>query len=374
MPDDPWHWPRTDFAEKTLHLLMAGPARALTMFGPRRTGKTQFLIEDLGPLAESKGHRVVYASFWQTALTPMAVLLNELEKAVRRGSFLDRVKATAADLSPKIKLSGQVPGASLKGEIDLTRIGTPPPSDLLLYLDDLIDRLARKRRPLLLLLDEIQELARHAEQRPLVAALRSSLDVQRAGVRVLFTGSSKEGLRALFSNREAPFFHFATQLDLPQLDDAFVHHLLGAFKKSSGRALDAEAAQRAFEGLHHNPHFFRGLLELMLLDADLDFDRALERQRERISVDLDYATTWLSLSPIQRAAAVAVAQGKKPFAGETRRLIGQLIGEAAPTPGRIQAALRKLVREGIADQWDGQWVLEDPEFAAWMRNRPKHQI
>ena len=72
---DLWHFERRDFRRSVLALLNDGPASILTLFAPRRTGKTEFLIKDLAPLAEKAGHRVIYASFWQAQLSPLAVLL-----------------------------------------------------------------------------------------------------------------------------------------------------------------------------------------------------------------------------------------------------------------------------------------------------------
>ena len=54
MAKDPWHFERRELATRTLSLLTDGPAQALTMFAPRRTGKTEFLIKDLAPLAEQE--------------------------------------------------------------------------------------------------------------------------------------------------------------------------------------------------------------------------------------------------------------------------------------------------------------------------------
>jgi hypothetical protein len=31
--------------------------------------------------------------------------------------------------------------------------------------------------------------------------------------------------------------------------------------------------------------------------------------------------------------------------------------------------IRKLASLGLADRWNGRWLLDDPEFAAWVRKR-----
>ena len=63
MAGNHWHFPRSELAETTLNLIVNGPTNAITMFGLRRMGKTEFLRDDLGPLAEKRGHRVIYINF-----------------------------------------------------------------------------------------------------------------------------------------------------------------------------------------------------------------------------------------------------------------------------------------------------------------------
>ena len=124
----------------------------------------------------------------------------------------------------------------------------------------------------------------------------------------------------------------------------------------------------AFERLHANPYFFRVLVETMLHDPGLTVDSALERVRDRLAVDLGYPETWLALTPIQRAAARALAHGaRRPFSRPFRRALGAALGEDAPSAGRVQAALRRLERLGLADTHAGAWMLADPEFVAWIR-------
>ena len=365
---DPWHFERSEFTERILTLLAHGPAQALILFAPRRTGKTEFLLKDLAPLAEDGGHRVIYASFWQAPLSPLAVLLHALETSLRQGSFMDKVRSSATALAPRLKLSAPLPGAEVAAEVDLTALEGRPPGELLLHLDDLLERVSRRRKATILLLDEVQELARIRENTSLVAALRTSLDKRAERLRAVFTGSSREGLAAMFSARQAPFFHFATPIVLPALGEPFVDHVLDTFEKVSQRTLQRNEMLSAFERLHANPYFFRVLIETMLHDPGLTVGSALDQVRDRLAVDLGYPRIWLALSAIQRAVAQALARGaKRPFGQPFRRALGVALGEDAPSAGRVQAALRRLERLGLADTQAGDWTLADPEFAVWIR-------
>ena len=368
MAEDSWHFERAELSARVLTLLTRGPAQALTLFAPRRTGKTEFLLKDLAPLAEHRGHRVIYASFWQAPLSPLAVLLHALETSLKRGKPGDRVRRAALALAPRLSLSGLASGAGMKAEIDLTALKGKPPGDLLLHLDDLLERASRKRRATLLLLDEVQELARTRGNAPLVAALRTSLDKRSDRLKAVFTGSSREGLAAMFSARRAPFFHFATPIELPSLGTPFVDHVLGTFRRVSRRTLARRDLLRAFEKLHANPYFFRMLVETLLHDPALDVEAALGRVRERIAADLGYPGVWLGLAPVQRATARVLAGGAgRPFSQRFRQAVGVALGEEAPSAARIQAALRRLERLGLADTHTGDWALVDPELAAWIR-------
>ena len=369
MNSNDWHFPRTELAEKTLNLIINGPTNAITMFGPRRMGKTEFLRDDLGPLVERRGHRVIYVNFWQSKLSPLAVLLNDIEVGLTRISFAEKLRRSTERISPKLKLSGSLYGVKLEGEVDLTKLQGEAPTELLLYLDDLLQRAGGKKKRTLIFFDEAQELARDTKNDSLIAALRTSLDKQKHGIGIVFTGSSRAGLAAMFSDREAPFFHFATQIDLPLFGDDFVEYLLNTFASVTTRRLDRDLAVKAFTELHNNPFFFQGLLEIMLYNNSLSIPEALEQQRSRIKTELQYPEKWLSLTPVQRACIVAVAHGEKPFTRKTREKIGQLLKENVPGTGRVQAALRKLERDGFIDHWQGEWMIDDAEFARWVRMR-----
>ena len=368
MPKDPWHFPRPEFTEQVLTGLITGPARALTLFAPRRTGKTEFLLKDLAPLAEGRGHPVIYASFWQTPLSPLAVLLYELETRLAGAGLGERIRSAASALAPKLRLSAAPFGVGIEAEVDLSALRGRPPDALLLHLDGLLERLSQRRRPAILLLDEVQELARQPENEALVGALRTSLDRRAGRLRVVFTGSSREGLAAMFSVRRAPFFHFASQIELPPLGDAFVDHLVGVFRKASHRTLPRPEMIAAFHRMRRSPFVFRTLLDVLLHDPALAIEAAMSEVRNRVAASLDYSGVWLSLSPLQRATAQILATGTgRPFGAEFRKAVGEVLEQPPPSAGQIQAALRRLGRLELADSAAAGWRLADPEFADWIR-------
>lgn len=364
-----WHFPRREFAEQVYDLLAHGPVSALSLFGPRRTGKTQFLIHDLAPLAKEEGHRVVYVSFWQTLDSPLGILLYEFDRVLRAGTVMDRLRSTAADLSPKFKL--KTPDGSGEIEVDLANLKGKAPENLLLLLDQYIERLANTDKPTFLLFDEFQELARSKASASLISALRTSLDKRRDGVATVFTGSSPDGLRRMFTARAAPFFRFANPIDLPALDESFVNHQIEAFRKSSKAALDRPTAMEVFETFERNPLFFQRWLTTVALHPDWSPRDAVDRVQEELSEEFGFGKIWLGLSAVQRLVARLLADHVTQLYGQAGAdHIETLTGAPSPNSSSLQSALKLLSRHNLVEKWEEEWRISDPLFENWIRQRP----
>ena len=369
MTADPWHFPRPLLAKQYLDFFDTGVSNAMILFQQRRFGKTEFCLLDLAPAAEANGYLVVYASFWQARLAPTALLLHALEKSLERKTFSDRIREFLTAPVTKLKLSGEVMGSKAEAEIDLATVPPRASAELLLYLAELTHRVAKRARgKLLLILDEVQELAESSTNDALVAALRTILDTQRRTVKVVFTGSSQEGLTRMFSSAKAPFFHFGTRMDLPPLDAAFVGHISTVFEGISRARVPVKGLRAAFEGLHNNPYYFRKLMEIMLAQPKLKLPEALVKLHERIAEEQGFPRLWESLQQIDRAVVLWLSRGPGPlFTKTARNYISERSDEPEITIHAIQAALRRLstkrVVRALPDR--GKYGLEDVELGAW---------
>jgi hypothetical protein len=364
MSNSPWHYPRTDFAERVMNTFISGGSTALTLFAPRRTGKTQFLLNDLAPAAERRGCAVVYASFWQAAETPAATLSHAIEGALEKPGFWQRAQGALTGMKPKIRIAPM----GIGGEVDLA--ATPEvegDSDPLLALDDRIGRLpATPDAPLLFMLDEVQGLAA-AEHRDFVAALRTSLDKRRDTVRTIFTGSSLDGLRAIFSNRQAPFFHFGTNIDLPPLGEDFVRHMLKAHKAATSRDIAFEPAMTFFIQVDRSPFMMRHVLERMALNPAEDFDTAAGRIRDELAERQGFPALWSDLGALAQAVLVEIVRGETALTSRAARgRLALATGEQRVSPGRVSGALRTLARKQIIHKVETDWTLQDPDFGRYV--------
>jgi hypothetical protein len=370
-----WHYPRRPFTGDTFVALTQGPVAAMSLFGPRRTGKTEFLVHDLGRHAADRyGHRVLYASFWQSSVAPLSLLIYACSEALRPRGYAEQVADWLRHPPVKVRIgpARDGPGAV---ELDLSEPRRERIADDLLLLDTLLGRMSDARKPAILLLDEVQELAAAPGGAEIMAGLRTALDRRRDGLKTVFTGSSQVGLKRMFSSRDAPLYRFAAPLSLPPLGPAFVDHQLGVFHRVFQRRIDRPTALDFFQRFGGNPMLFQRWLMTLGQYRDLPEAEAAAQTTDALARDLEFDRRWLELQPHHRAMARMLAEGgHDPFGASGAARFEALTGEAAPIPQTRQSYVRTLARRGIADQWDKEWRLSDPLFEAWVRDRPEAEI
>lgn len=349
---DPWHYPRTELADAVLGLFAGGLSSALTFFAPRRMGKTEFLRKDITPAAQARGWGVFYFSFLDEPDDVRAAFVAALGRFVRGDGWLARMR----EHLPRTV------------NVEVTRTDAGSGQDLKALLDELGQRDALT----LLLLDEVQALAASPKHAPFIATLRTGLDINKDRVKAIFTGSSREGLRRMFSQASAPFFHFGQNLDFPDMGRGFTDHLAAAYAASTGRQLDTAALWAAFERLGKVPQMARALVERLALNPALELETAAAALAADLAELRDFGALWQSLTPLDRALLRHLAGGDTGlFSEELRSLIGEALGVPPLTVNTMQTAIRRLQRRGLITRQSarGSYVLEDPSLAAWIRER-----
>lgn len=352
-PNDPLYYPRTELAQRLVSSLSDGIAHAFTLFAPRRMGKTQFLLNDITPIAENKGFKVFYFSFMDVDNETMA------------GRFQQALIRFAAELTTKDKakaLLASIDKISFMGASITRDQQAPPPST-----SDIIDTLAEAKQPILLLLDEAQELARSNDTQGLVRSLRTGLDINKDQVKVIFTGSSITGLRALFNDSKAPFFHFAHDVVFPTLGQDFSDHLADIITQRTGQAINRDEFFAVFEKMHHTPLYLRAIAQDMILNPSLSLETATEQRLAQLNDTGAYQNLWDELKPIDKAILWHISQGKSDvYSQNTTHQISDAIGKVVTT-SQVQSSIKRLMQKHlIAKDIHGKWTIPEIAFQSWI--------
>ncbi|NJR72509.1 MAG: hypothetical protein HC782_05900 [Gammaproteobacteria bacterium] len=192
-----WYFKRPKLAENTL--ARAVDLRRIALFGPRQTGKTTFLSEEIAPLANSKGYMSIYIECWADRTDVMSSIIYALQKT------LDDERVPKSGIGKTVAMPIRkvaFAGASLELGDNATR---STPVSKYLQIDALLTAILREtKKPILLIFDEFQVLANAPDAENAAAAVRAALTQSSKRVCVIFSGSSQTQLMQTFSRAKAP--------------------------------------------------------------------------------------------------------------------------------------------------------------------------
>ncbi len=363
-----WHYHRPALAKRYLDTLDLGLVSSTTIFAPRRAGKTSFLLKDLAPAAVAGGYKVAYADLWQTRLAPGVAIVRALEKALEPKGALDSLITRLNVPVKKIKGKAELVGTKLEGEIELGEHGVKVQTELALQIDVLIEALCKKA-PLLLLIDEAQELAKTLEHESIATALRTAMMTHQARLRVVFTGSSRTKLAHVFSNSDAPLYSTGAAIsDFPQLGRDFVEYIAERFEAATRRTLPIAPAWKAFEAFQHQPEPFLVAVVNMALSAGLSLDDAVRAVADKMAATENHEGAWAALDATQKALVrmIAADPSLKPFSKLVVDKLRAEIGIDNLKVTHVQRAMSKLANVVVRSPRD-TYEFENEAFAQWVR-------
>ena len=365
---DPWHFARPELAQAYLQGFDIGLTSARGLFARRRMGKSEFLKHDLLPAAIQGGYLAAYTNLWDDTAHPGQALATAILQATQPKG-LDRFWQDLSSPIRKLKAGGKLPaGLEASLEVDLAekeKLAVPAIQAALQVADN-----AKKK--LLLVIDEAQVLA-EPEHSAVAHSLRAGLDIRKAGIKVLFAGSSEAALRQMFSRSAAPFYNWAPLEPFPLLGNEFVDAMVAQLAKAARQPLDVAEARLAFAALKETPEFFRWYIERYLMYQQQGSAEALRYTQARVHDDTGYARTWKELPRPDRAVLLLAAQGVQDlFGAATLKQLRELLEADAVTATVPRGSLRRLTGprlQLLARVDHGIYRFEDAEFQAWVAAR-----
>lgn len=363
-----WHYHRPELAKIYLDTLNAGLVTSTTIFAPRRAGKTSFLRKDLTPAAEKAGYTVVYADLWQTKLSPGFALIHAMEQALAPKTTFQRITKQLKTPIKKLTAKAELAGSKLEGELEFGATGKKTQTEIALQIDALMEDLCKKT-PVLLLVDEAQELAKTREHEAVATALRTAIIINQTRLRVVFTGSSRTQLAHVFSNSAAPLYSTGAAIgDFPQLGRDFVDYIAEKFKTSTKRTLPKTAAWQAFVQLRQQPEPFLMAIVDMVLNPTLALEEAIAKVEEKLARTENHEGVWSALDATQKALVYMLAKepSLKPFSNATLTKLRKIIGIDSLKTTHIQRAMSSLSTIVVKSPRD-TYEFENEAFAQWVR-------
>lgn len=362
-----WYFERPAVAKRLFAMLREGSGDPLSLIGERRIGKTSHLRNEM--MAEARHHKFlpVYIDIQQHRQRPLEAINSALQESI------DDIEVPRSKLVKNLKTPVKKVGAagvSLEFDgVPSTRRPTDPHVEIAWLVKELIHK---AKRPLLLIFDEIQELASAPEGENVAASLRSAITKHKEHVRAVFTGSSQIKLLEMFARSRAALYEGATTLSFPLLDDAFLRFVMARSQERFKRSASLKELGEAFERLHHRP---RNLIDLVILYASTDARSLvglLEKGVDDEIANRDFDSQWKTLSPLQKAICLRIANGHAVTSQEARLGYARAALSARKpvrelSPGTVSRALGALVTQHVlANPGRGIYRFDDPLFGEWL--------
>jgi hypothetical protein len=357
-------------------LFQAGRS-GLFLAGPRRTGKSTFLRNDLIPALEARGALAVYVDLWSDKTRNPADLIAEAVReklaavaspAAKSAAFLAKVKKAGV----KAKVTGFE--AELGFEID--SVGKSSGTTLAKAFEG-IHKASGKQ--IVFIVDEAQHALSTSEGSSALFALKAARDAlnltsDRPGLAILATGSVRGKVADLVS-RKSQAFYGATVSDFPPLGKEFVRFLIDTMlsrRLPKAGLPDLDRVTAAFDLLGRRPEELGKAIQASVSRPERDLGDAVVAAAKEIHAQIvaDLRHQFERLPPLHRSILRLMAEQTEDFAPFSKASV-ERYREDTGNPNLVwtaaQKALDALIKEGLV--WrsaHGAYSLDDEVLADYL--------
>lgn len=344
----------------------AANCERLFLYGERRMGKTSLVMKVLSGLSR-RTYLSAYVDLWPTddASSFAAALAKALSEAgvSRAEKAFETAKSFFSNLKPALTLD-QAGNPSLQFGVEPYAIEEP---DLVNAIKASQDLAVKRKRKVVVVLDEFQRVAEYADDR--VERILRSVIQSHTDVAYLFLGSRKHLIQTMFLDAGRPLYRSASHYPLgPIAAKDWMEFITARFAAKQRHISDAVVEHLCMlAGGHpfYTQHLAHVLWELTPEGGEADdarLDAALDLALERESYG--YATLWDSLTTNQQRLlrGLALSADLAPFSGEFARRFG------LSTPANTQSAARALLAKDVIDRENGSFVIVDRFLNLWIQN------
>lgn len=350
---------------------IANARSGLFLAGPRRVGKSTFLMEDLVPCAHKRNWICVYVDLWANKNANPAGLLAEAIKtkiALYQSKIAKLAKAIKID---KINVMGTF-------ILDFSKSGFP---DNMTLTDGLRVLSELSEKPIVLIIDEAQHALTTENGLNTMFAIKSARDqlntnLETPSLMLVFTGSNRDKLTHLVLKKDQPFFGSdITSFPLLGRDysDAFTEWANKSLAPNNQFLKDS--IWQAFKLVGHRPEILRQMAGHIALSGEAsNFAELLEKDaliwHNRIWEEFE--NDFNSLTPLQQAILeVLILKGHEwlPFSEESIGKYKQMTGIKEISTATVQTSIQSLrERDFIWQSGRGIYALEDESIIEWFKH------
>lgn len=361
--DGDYYLPRPDLANFVSQFLIN--RIHVVLIGPRRFGKTSFLLNLLKKLQE-ESHSYVFVDIFN--ITSHKDFLHQLLRGLKsKRGWIDSLKEIFESI-PRLrpKVSTQIDAMTGQHSLDLTLLMTSAEIDVKEMIQDVLSGLNKLGKGLIFAIDEFQKITEINDSGWLEATLRTHMQ-QLRNTSFIFTGSRRSVIYEMLNNPSRPLYRFCQPIEFPAFGDEFTEWVIMRFSKV-GIKCSRKAVEHLRNIVQDTPNYVQMICFHLVALGKTDITINEINEALRLVVQQNayaYQTLLSTLTAIQqRTLRLAAIEGKQIFAKEL------LAKYEIPSGAALSSAIKSLKDKEILDEEDagkGTVIFDDPLFAIWLK-------
>ncbi len=339
----------------------------VVVLAPRRYGKTSLVLR-AAEHALADGVLVGYCDLLRTptktrfAAALAKTVLDDLMSPA--GQVLERAAALVRGLRVRPTMEVDADDGSVRFTFEPARRAADIDATIERLLELPGEVAADRRRRVVLVFDEFQEVVRLGETLPNV--MRAVFQTQPE-VGHVYLGSRRHVLAGIFDDRHEPFWRSAKRIELGRIDAGALRPFVQGRFAATDRGIDDEALHRLLELTDGHPYATQELAYFTWERVPegfaahvADIEQALVHVLR--SEHNNLARLWEGATPNERLVLLALLEEPGSVYAEAYRARHGL-----PAAASVQRAMATLEREDVVERMPGGgWRISEPFLVAWL--------
>lgn len=334
----------------------------VVLIGPRRFGKTSFVLELLRQ-SEGDGKTGIFIDIFN--ITSHRDFLQQMLRGLRdhrnlSGKFWDWIK-TLPRLSPKLSVEQDI----FSGASSFSITAEIQEKDIKDAIHDVLAGLSQLGENVVIVIDEFQKIAEIEDDGWLEATLRSQMQILR-NVGFIFTGSRQSIIHDMLNNQSRPFYRSCQPIEFPSFNEDFTDWILRRFA-TINVSCERNAISHLRKLVQDTPNYVQMVcFHLVALGITEVSTKNVEDTLAMVTRQNSYAyqTLLASRSALQqRVLRMAAIEGNQVYSKDI------LQKYEIASPAALASSFKALKNKQILDESTsgGRVVFDDPLFAYWLR-------
>ncbi|MEM7791854.1 MAG: AAA family ATPase [Verrucomicrobiota bacterium] len=333
----------------------------VALIGPRRTGKTSLALE----VCRKAKRKVVHCDMMR--VDSYADVIRRLVESALRDSRAPKVESFIQKLA-HLRPTWTIDPVSGGTQLTVTPSARSTPENV---IDTL--RLIEKRcvtTGSVLFVDEFQDLTALPKHERFIAQMRS--EIQRwKKTAIIFAGSDRDKMKALFTDPTSPFYQSATVMMIEHLEEKTFRRYINRRFDQSGKTIDPKCIDQALELTEQHPNSAQKLLHFIwsktpekVCADEAILESALSLTIRAEQDEFERALSNLTLMQGRALKALALLGGENTTSADF------LDAANIRNPTSSSKALMRCVQLRILLRDGSTYRFTNPFFKAWLRRLP----